>query len=137
MGIIVGFDYGRARIGLAVSSESKTIAFAHSVYKRVGGKADGQFCAEFAKSQNAECCVVGLPLNLDGTESESSKGARILAHEIAKYAKIPVVFVNEGLTTVEAYDKLREMGKTEREAKGSIDSFAAEIILQEYLDSLN
>jgi putative Holliday junction resolvase len=135
VGVIVGFDYGKARIGIAVSSESKTLAFAHGVYKRVGGKEDGKACAAFLKENNAEAFVIGLPLNMDGSEGDSAKGARILAKEIAKHSGCGVHFIDERLTTVEAYEKLKKTGKKQVDSRVCIDACAAEIILQEYLDA--
>jgi putative Holliday junction resolvase len=73
---------------------------------------------------------VGLPVNMSGSESESSEKARRFAQEVEKIAKIPIVLVDERLSTVNAQSKAKVSGKSLRETKELIDALAAVEILE-------
>jgi putative Holliday junction resolvase len=78
--------------------------------------------------------VVGLPIALDGTETESSAAARALAEQVGRRTGLPVELADERFTTAIALDAVREMGGSVRGRKEDVDALAATVLLQQYLD---
>ncbi len=94
--------------------------------------------AAAAKEQCVGGIVVGLPLNLDGSESVQSGRARAFARNLGKVTGLPVELFDERLTTVEADELLIEAGVTKAAERAKlIDSMAAKVILQGYIDNNN
>jgi putative Holliday junction resolvase len=81
--------------------------------------------------------VLGLPLNMDGTESENSAGVRHLARNFSLSLTIPVFLQDERLTSVAAEENLRDAGFNDKERKSLIDSEAAAVILQDFLSMVS
>ena len=90
----------------------------------------------YAIQEQVQEIVLGLPLNMDGSESSASQRVRKLAAGLEKQSKIPVTLWDERLSTVNAQDSLHVMGIDSRKSKKVIDQVAASVILQGYLDSL-
>lgn len=131
---VMGLDPGSRRIGVAVSDGSGKIAMPKAVIDRIEGNYIEQLSAIVKESDVSEV-VVGLPLNLDGSEGPSARSARVLAAEIERELDLPVRLLDERLTTVSAQASMRRGGATAREQKGKIDKVAATLILQSFLDS--
>jgi putative Holliday junction resolvase len=103
------------------------------VFKRSSRVADFVHVAELVKAQGAEVLVIGLPLQMDGSEGENIPWVRDYSAAMAAAVGTPVQFWDERLTTVEAEEIMREQGKVPD--KYWIDAVAAAVILQGYLDS--
>jgi putative Holliday junction resolvase len=91
--------------------------------------------AELAKEEGIEVFVVGLPRSMDGSERTSARRVRRFALELKKATGVRVELVDERLSTVEARGRLRAQGLDERRQRGRIDSAAAAILLQSFLDA--
>lgn len=131
---VMGLDPGSRRIGVAVSDGSGKIAMPKTVIDRMTGSYIEELSAIIRESRVSEV-VVGLPLNMDGSEGPSARSARLLAAEIEKELDVPVRLLDERLTTVSAQSSMRRGGATSRQQKGKIDKVAATLILQSFLDS--
>jgi putative Holliday junction resolvase len=130
----LGLDVGRARIGLALADDVLRTARAHRTMPRHGETADLDAIAEVASQFEVTRAVVGLPLNMDGTEGGSARMARAFAGKLAVRLGLPVELHDERLSTFEASTRLREQGLSARDQKGLIDAEAAAVILQGWLD---
>lgn len=134
---ILGVDFGLKRVGLAVCDSSWILATPLPAYRTKSMRDTIDHVASVVKQQNAGGVVVGLPLNLDGTESAQSGRVRAFARNLGKVTGLTVELVDERLTTVEADELLAEAGVKKSGREGLIDSMAAKIILQSYLDNNN
>jgi putative Holliday junction resolvase len=130
----LGLDVGRARIGLALADDVLRTARAHSTVTRRGEVADLSAIAAVASQFEVTRAVVGLPLNMDGTEGNSARMARDFAARVAARLDLPVELHDERLSTFEASTRLRDQGLSARDQKGLIDAEAAAVILQGWLD---
>lgn len=133
-GRILALDLGEKRIGVAVSDATRTIARSLTVLPRKSRREDHERIARIIAEQQANLLVVGLPIPLNGVEGEKAAWVRDYTAELQQHIPIPVVFWDEALTTVQAYDSLRQRGKRAKQAKERIDAVAAAFILQSYLD---
>jgi len=80
---VLGLDLGDRRIGIAISDETGTVAQGRGVYPRREGKEDLSHLAELCRQEGVERIVVGLPLNMDGTEGDQARKARAFAQALA------------------------------------------------------
>lgn len=134
---VLGVDYGERRIGLAVSDPSGTIAQPlPTLTRRAGKRPPVQAIADMASEWHVEAIVVGLPLTLEGEESEWTRATRAFAGSLGERTGLPVNFVDERLTSVRAEHAVRSLGlrRPEREDKTRVDAAAAMLILQAFLD---
>ena len=129
---ILAIDYGKKRIGLAVSSTF----IATPLESILADKPETVFAkiSEIIKEYSVGKIVVGLPLNMNDTESDMTKEARSFADVIEKKFQIKVDFADERLTSRDAESKLALSEKNWRKRKKKIDSASACLILQNYLD---
>jgi putative Holliday junction resolvase len=132
----LGIDFGKVRLGLAISDELGFMSHpletlrmrdANEVTKRIG---------EIVREKDVQRVVVGLPRNMDGSHGRSAEGAIAFAAKLRAHLSCDVVTWDERLTTVSANRALRETGRSTREARGYVDQVAAQMILQGYLDRL-
>jgi len=130
---IAALDVGDARIGVAVSDELGLTARGIGVVKRVGGRRDLEALAKMLAPFAPAELVVGLPLNMDGSEGPRAVKTRVFGDKAAAHLGLPVVFVDERLTTVEAEETLRAMGTKRQKRRGLVDQVAAAGILRSYL----
>ena len=133
-GTLIGFDYGERRIGVAVGETSVGIAnpvgHIDSASNDVRFEAIGKLVAEWQPSG----FVVGRPRHADGSPHEIARLAEKFARRLAARYELPVVFVDETLTSATAESQLREARTRGRKA-GDVDALAASLILQSYLDA--
>lgn len=133
VGVRVGVDVGRARIGVAVSDVHGILATpSHTVIR---GEAASTQIAEFARETEAIEFVVGHPLSLSGQPTASTDDAVDFARELAHRSGLPVRLVDERLSTVSAQRSLRQAGRDSRAQRPVVDQVAATIILQTALDA--
>ncbi len=130
---ILGIDHGSKRVGIAIADTETGMAFARRALRRHGGEADITALAELASDEGAQRIVVGLPLNMDGSEGRQATEARTFGERLAGIG-LEVVYVDERLSSWEAGERLLESGRRPTRASGELDSAAARIILQQYLD---
>lgn len=130
---VLGLDVGDRRVGVAVSDETGTIASPHGVYIRRSFSEDSAHFARLAQGVGARAIVVGLPLNMNGTEGEQARKTRELAEAVSREARLPLHYVDERLTSAEADRALTEGGFSRRKRKEREDALAAVLILQAWL----
>lgn len=136
MELIVAFDVGDRRVGVAFSDPFGEYAIPSDTYFRTGNfREDVKNLAAIAKTHGAELIVCGLPLNEDGTESVQSEKTRRFALALEQEAGLPVVFEDERYTTRAARKDLNLLGVSAKrdKKKKAIDSHAAAYILENYL----
>jgi putative Holliday junction resolvase len=130
----LGIDVGRARIGVALADELLRTARPLRVVERRGDLPDLAILAEVAAEYEVTQAVVGLPLNMDGSEGPSAEFARRFGARLGEALEVPVAFQDERLSTFEAESRLRARGLDSRESRAVVDAEAAAVILQEWLD---
>ena len=133
----IALDVGDVRIGVAVSDLLGITANPRETYwrKKDDIEADIRYFCEYAKKEDADTFVLGLPKNMDGTEGPRAEVTREFGDMLAKESGLPVVYQDERLTTVSAERMLIEADVRREKRKQVIDKVAATIILQSYLDS--
>ena len=131
---ILGVDPGSRRIGLALSDEEGRIALPLDTVVR-GGDDAAEAVAERARIEGAREIVIGLPLEMDGTDGPAAKRARRFAAAVERASGLRVVLWDERLTTVAAERALREAGVRGADKKRVVDQVAATVLLQGYLDA--
>ena len=134
--IIMGVDLGHARTGLSLCDELEMLASPLCVVEERSPKLLLQKVADAAKGHRAQLIVVGLPRNMDGSEGESAQYARDFAQKLKEASGIPVDMRDERSTTISAYSFLNSTDTQHKKNRRKIiDSVAATIILQDYLDA--
>ena len=131
---ILALDIGTVRIGIATSDIMEIIASAYEVYRRKYLKKDVEHIAKIVSDLSVGEIVIGLPLKMDGSEGQSVQMAREFGDELAKLVSVPIHYQDERLSTVTAQKILIESGMRREKRKDKVDSIAATIILQTYLD---
>lgn len=129
----LGIDHGDARIGIAATDDFGILA--HPVETIDRAKIDPvERIAELADRRNIRTLVLGLPVRMDGTEGDSAVKVRAFAALLrARISELPLVFVDETLSTASASQKLREAGRSSRNQKAVIDQAAAVEILNYWM----
>ena len=137
MGRILGIDYGAARTGIAISDPLGITAQGLETINSGGSdKVILRRIAEIVENYDVEKFVIGNPLNMNGTESERSKLTQEFIHKLnSRFNTIPVVQVDERLTTVEAHRTMNDLNIKNRKKKDVVDTIAAVYILEQYLNS--
>ena len=133
----MGVDFGERRIGVAFSDPTGTLATPYDVVTRRRGKRmPVARLARIARDEGAEQLVVGLPLELSGEENDWCREVRAAGTKLAERLDVPVAFVDERMTSVQAERAVRrdDVPRSRREEKGRIDAAAAAVILQSWLD---
>lgn len=128
----LGLDIGKARIGVAIS-RSILASNLETIYCKSWNK-DTDRIATIAKENKIEQIVVGLPLNMDGTESEMTVYVKKFCEMLKTKTDCPVEFIDERLTSLEAEGIMHNCQVKTSKKKGLIDQIAATLILQSYID---
>lgn len=131
----MGLDVGTKTIGVALSDPTAAFAQPVGVVRRTSRRDDLARLISLIRDNAVGQVVVGLPKNMDGSLGESAARAKRLAEALEDRAGVPVVLWDERLSTVSAERALIEADVSRRRRKGLVDSVAAAIILQSYLDS--
>jgi putative holliday junction resolvase len=132
MNPILGIDFGRARIGLAISDELRFLA--HPLETIPADKNSLKKIADIIRDRKIEKVVVGVPRHMSGELGESANEALEFATKLRAQSSCVVETWDERLTTVAAERALREAGKRTRNTRHIVDQVAAQMILQAYLD---
>lgn len=131
---LLGIDYGLKRVGLAVADDDTGLAFPRPAIERTSGDALVAEIGRIVAEEQVAALVLGLPLALDGQDTDMTRQVRNLAKKLKAKLGLPVHLVDERLTSTEAQARLREAGVSSRNMKGRLDSGAAALILQAYLE---
>ena len=134
---ILGIDYGTRRVGLAVSDPTGMLAGpVETITRRPGRRPPVHRVATVGKDLDVRAVVVGLPLGLDGEETEWCAETRAFGDAVARRLGVPVHYQDERLTSVMAERAVRESGlpRSRRQEKDRVDRAAAVLILQRWLD---
>jgi putative holliday junction resolvase len=134
-GRIGGVDYGTVRIGLAVTDPDRTMASPLEIYTRRSLPLDAKYFQQLAKEERIALWVVGLPVHLDGRESQKSQEARRFGQWLAEITVLPVEFFDERFSTSQAEELLMAAELTSKRRKQRLDMLAAQIMLSGYLES--
>lgn len=126
---LLGFDYGLKRIGVAVGQELTGTASALTTVRATDGKPDWDAISKLFEQWQPDEVVIGLPLNMDGSESELSRRATRFGNQLNGRYNMPAHFMDERLSSMQAEEELR--GQSHK--KADIDKVAAKIILESWL----
>jgi putative holliday junction resolvase len=129
----LALDLGDRRIGVAISDVLGIVARPLEILARTSRERDAEHILGLVQKHGIDCLVVGLPLNMDGTEGNQAAWVRDYTEALSERVGVPAVFWDERLSTERAAEILREQGKTPE--KGHLDAVAAAVILQSYLDA--
>ena len=134
-GRLVGIDFGSKRIGLALCDNGQSIAGAGTT---LSGSGSGAECAgkvaKWAAAHDAVGFIVGLPLSMDGSDSAQTIITRAFAEEMCGSGQLPVRLFDERLSTFAAEELMEQAGVPPGKRRELRDAFAAQVILQSFLD---
>ncbi len=138
MGRILGIDYGRKRIGLAVSDPMQMVA---ATLKTVTNRSKidnvAAYISDTAREQHAVAIIVGLPLHMTGEESEMVNDVNTFIDLLESKTSTPIFMWDERWTTTSAEKLLIQTGKSPSRSRDKIDQLAAAYLLQNFLDRLS
>ena len=143
--MVLAIDYGRTRLGLALSDESGVTSRPFATWTRTNRRRDLGRLRDLVRQESIRRIVVGLPLHLDGTPSEMSEEAKSFSLRVEKALGIPVELMDERLSSWEAKQTISaktpkrttpraSSERGERNRKTPLDEVAAAIILRDYLE---
>lgn len=131
----LGLDVGKKRMGVAGCDGTGLIATGLTTINRTSWAEDVRQLKDIIEQREVEILVIGLPYKLDGTLGAQAKQVQKFASKISRSLQMPVEYVDERLTSVEAESQLKAQKKFSSRNKGAIDRRAAAIILQQWLDT--
>ncbi len=134
---LLGLDVGTKTIGLALSDVTRQIATPLETIRRTKFKADAARLLALAKEHGAGGLVIGLPVNLDGSEGPRAQSVRAFARNLGQMTALPMCFWDERLSTAAAERVLLEADASRKRRAEVIDKMAAAYILQGALDRFN
>ncbi len=134
MSTVIGLDHGARRIGLAIADLETGMAFARPAIRRTNLEADLSLIRTVCEVERAGRIVIGLPRNMDGTEGAQAAQVRAFAERLGALG-LEIVYEDERLTSWEAAERMAEAGRRVGRRTGELDSTAARLILQQYLDA--
>ena len=132
---IAALDLGRRRIGVAVTDAAAIGAYPVGVVERRSIARDLEVIAAMLRDREVTMFVVGLPLNMDGSEGPAARSARRFADQLAGALKVEVEMFDERLTSFEAEERLKGMPVKKGARKPAIDVIAATVILEGWMQS--
>jgi putative Holliday junction resolvase len=136
-GRLIGLDLGTTTIGVAISDVTRKIASPLETLARTRFKQDADRLLDLVKREAAVAIVIGLPINMDGTEGPRAQSTRAFARNLAKIAPVPIVFWDERLSTAAVDRMLIDADASRAKRQAVVDKLAAAYILQGALDRLS
>ena len=133
---LLGLDLGARTIGLATGTLDVGIATPLSTIQRTKFRQDAANLMALVARENIAALVLGLPLNMDGSEGSRAQSTRAFVRNLAPFAPPPILLFDERLTSAAANDGMKEAGLSRRNREAMIDAAAAAIILQDALTRL-
>lgn len=128
---VLGFDFGMRKIGIAIGQLVTKTANPLTVLSAVDGVPKWDQIHDLIDLWNVDALVVGIPLNMDGTEQPITQSAKRFANKLRHRFQLPVFEVDERLTTVEAKREMKKENLSKKNRR--MDSYAAKIILESWL----
>ncbi|MDR3490494.1 MAG: Holliday junction resolvase RuvX [Gammaproteobacteria bacterium] len=135
--IVLGFDYGTKRIGVAVGQTVTQTARPLTMINAVNGMPQWDDIKKIIAAWHPDAIVVGIPYNMDGSEQPLTQAAKQFAESLKEKYELPVHGIDERLSSVAAKDKVFTDGGYKALKKTQIDSVAAQLILQNWLDQFS
>ncbi|GAA6205244.1 Holliday junction resolvase RuvX [Thalassotalea sp. SU-HH00458] len=132
---VLGFDFGTKYIGVAVGQELTGTASPLGSIKAKEGIPNQEQLSKFFKEWQPNLIVVGLPLNMDGTNQNVTFAAKKFGNRLANQFKLAVEFVDERLTTADAKEQLFAQGGYRNLKKDNIDAESARLIIESFFES--
>ncbi|BDQ65324.1 Holliday junction resolvase RuvX [Shewanella xiamenensis] len=132
---VLGFDFGTKSIGVAVGQQITSSATPLLSLKAVDGIPNWDEIAKLIQEWQPDLVVVGLPLNMDGTEQEMTHRARKFANRLNAKFGVKIVTQDERLTTTDAKARLFELGGFKALTKGQVDAVSAVLIVESYFEN--
>jgi len=136
-GRVLALDFGKKRIGLAISDELGITAQGLETLQRTNIREDLARLAQLIAERNVSLILMGNPLHMSGAEGRQVEYVRDFAKRLSATTGVGVEFWDERLTTVAAQRVLRESGISIQKRAQAVDRLAAVILLESYLDSLH
>ena len=130
---LMGIDFGEVRIGIALSDPLQIISQPFLVIPNNDNTISE--IQKIVKTEEVEKIILGLPLNLDGEDTKKTLEVREFSKILKDKVDVPVIFWDERYTSVEANEKLKQMGYSIAESRKVIDKVAASIILKSYMEN--
>ena len=131
---VLGFDYGKKRIGIATGQTITRSATPEKTINQIDGNPDWEAIKEQIAQWKPQALIVGMPYHLDGRENKMTAAVKQFCYELEKRFKLPVYNVNEALSSQQAEQTLRQNMKINKQNKHEIDRMAAAIIVQRWFD---
>lgn len=132
----LGIDYGRRRIGVALSDPGERIASSAGTLCGSGSAPeDARLVLRWAADNNADGIVVGLPMNMNGSLGPQARLSRDLAEELRRQGDLPIQLWDERLSSFQADELMQAAGLSRAKQKRQRDALAAQVILQSFLDA--
>jgi putative holliday junction resolvase len=135
-GTVLAFDFGEKRIGVAVGETMLKTAHAHTTIHSETNEIRFTEIKKLIDDWQPSLLIVGLPTYLDGTAHQLTQLAKKFAQRLEGRFNLPVMMIDERLSSAEASQQLLEAGISTREQKSIIDAVAAQVILQSYFDNI-
>jgi putative Holliday junction resolvase len=133
---LIGLDVGTKTIGMALSDVTRSIATPYDTIRRTKFTEDAKLLLKAIEANQVGAVVIGLPINLDGSEGPRAQSTRAFARNLAKHVDLPLVFWDERLSTAAVERHLIESDASRKRRAKVIDRMAAAYILQGALDRL-
>lgn len=133
-GLVMGFDFGLKRIGVALGQTLTQTANPETTLNSRDGVPDWEAITQLIETWQPQALIVGLPLHLDGTEQPFTQNARKFGQRLNGRYKIPVFFIEEQLSSYEAEIRIKSTPTPTYQAKQGLDAKAAQIILETWLN---
>jgi putative holliday junction resolvase len=133
---LMALDLGTKTIGVATADYTRQFATPRHTVERTKFTPDAQSLIKFAAAENIGLIVLGLPLNMDGSEGPRCQSTRTFARNFAKLSPLPIIFWDERLSSFEAEQQMIEAGMRREKRQANIDKVAAAVILQSLLDTV-
>ena len=132
----LGIDYGDSRVGIAISDELNITAQGlETIHHKGNDKIVLKRLEELTKSYQISTFVIGMPINMDGTEGERVKVTKMFIHKLkCKFNNIKIETVDERLTTVQAHKTMNFLNVNNREKRNIVDTISAVYILETYMN---
>lgn len=133
---LLALDYGTRRVGVAGGDTQICLATPLPFLSAQPWPEFLEALKRIIAARRIEKILIGLPLRMDGSEGTAAQAARAFGEKVGAATGLPVEFSDERLSSVEAHQRLREAGRDARSARTRVDSAAAAILLQDYLNAL-
>jgi putative Holliday junction resolvase len=133
-GVLLGLDFGTKRMGVAVSNSDQTVAVPVETWLVRDPRQDLKHLRELIEDYRAIGLVLGLPIRTNGEEGTAAAAVRVFGTWVAGNTKLPLVYIDERYSSAEAELLIWRRGESPSMRKQPLDSLAAKVILQTYLD---